>query len=97
MPDVPGGAATPASGVHDAASRLESLITVLPRDARREKALYHLERLRMAFQSSHQEAVRFAAFTVNKTVHDAAADWGTEVTAAVDVLRNALAQAGHEF
>ncbi len=97
MPDVSGDAATVASAVHDAASRLESLIAPLPRDARREKALYHLERLRMAFQSSHQEAVRFAAFTVNKTVHDAAAEWGAEVTAAVDVLRNALAQAGHEF
>ena len=97
MPDVPGGAATPASGVHDAASRLESLITALPQDARREKALYHLERLRMAFQSSHQEAVRFAAFTVNKTVHDAAADWGTEISTAMDALRDSLHRAGHDF
>jgi hypothetical protein len=96
MPDVSSDAAT-AGAVHDAASRLESLVTALPQDARREKALYHLERLRMAFQSSHQEAVRFAAFTVNKTVRDAAAEWGAEVTAAVDALRNALAQAGHEF
>ena len=86
MPDVSSGAATAGSAVHDAASRLESLIAALPQDARREKALYHLERLRMAFQSSHQEAVRFAAFTVNKTVHDAAADWGAEITAAVDSL-----------
>ena len=41
--------------------------------------------------------MRFAAFTVNKTVHDAAADWGAEVTAAVDVLRESLRRAGHEF
>ena len=97
MPDVSSDAATAGTAVHDAASRLESLITALPQDARREKALYHLERLRMAFQSSHQEAVRFAAFTVNKTVHDAAADWGAEVTAAVDALRESLRRAGHEF
>jgi len=96
MPEVPSGAET-AGAVHDAASRLESLITALPQDARREKALYHLERLRRAFQSSHQEAVRVPAFNVNKTVHDAAADWGAEVTAAVDVLRESLRRAGHEF
>src|SRR5580765_5843123 len=97
MPEVPSGAETAAGAVHDAASRLESLITALPQDARREKALYHLERLRMGFQSAHQEAVRFAAFTVSKTVHDAAADWGAEVTAAMDALRESLRRAGHEF
>jgi hypothetical protein len=97
MPDVSSDAAMARSAVHDAAGRLESLITALPQDARREKALYHLERLRMAFRSSHQEAVRFAAFTVNKTVRDAAADWGAEITAAVDALRESLRRAGHEF
>lgn len=97
MPDVSSGPVTTAAAVQAATSRLESLITALPQDARREKVLYHLERLRMAFQSSHQEAVRFAAFTVNKTVHDAAADWGAEVTAAVDALRESLRRAGHEF
>ena len=97
MPDVSSGPATTAAAVQAAASRLESLITALPEDTRRDKALYHLTRLRMAFQSSHQEAVRFAAFTVNKTVRDAAADWGDPVTAAMDTLRESLARAGHEF
>src|SRR5881409_3201895 len=59
------------AAVRSAVGHLESLITALPPDARRDKALYQLERLRMAFESSHQEAVRFAAFTVNKIVHDA--------------------------
>jgi len=97
MPDVSSDAATAARPVRDAASRLEALIAALPQDARREKALYHLERLRMAFQSSHQEAVRFAAFTVNKTVHDAAPEWGAEVTAAMNALRESLRRVGHEF
>lgn len=97
MPDVSSGPATTSGAVEGARNRLESLISALPEDGRRGKALYHLDRLRLAFQSSHQEAVRFAAFTVNKTVHDAASDWGAEVTTAMDALRNALAQAGHEF
>jgi hypothetical protein len=97
MPDVTTGPATAAAAVEAAASRLESLVTALPQDPRRDKALYHLERLRLAFQSSHQEAVRFAAFTVNKTVRDASSDWGGEVTAAMDSLRESLHRAGHEF
>ena len=97
MPEVSGDSTTAAGAVEAAASRLESLISALPEDARREKALYHLDRLRLAFRSSHQEAVRFAAFTVNKTVHDAASDWGADIVAAMDTLRSALAQAGHEF
>lgn len=96
MPDVANGAAT-TSAVQVATARLESLIAAHAQDARRDKALYHLERLKLAFQSSHQEAVRFAAFTVNKTVHDAAADWGAEVSAAMDALRESLHRAGHEF
>lgn len=97
MPEVSSDSTTAAGAVEAAATQLESLISALSEDARREKALYHLDRLRLAFRSSHQEAVRFAAFTVNKTVHDAAPDWGAEVTTAMDALRNALAQAGHEF
>ena len=91
--------ATDASidSVPSAAGRLEMLLTALPQDSRREKALYHLERLQLAFSSSHQEAVRFAAFTVNKTVHDAAAEWGTAATTAMDALRESLRRAGHEF
>lgn len=80
-----------------AVAHLESLIRALPDDARREKVLYHLGRLRQAFLASHQEAVRFAAFTVNKTIHDAAAEWGAGVTAAMDELRTSLHTAHHDF
>lgn len=83
--------------VPDAAARLEALLTGLQADAHREKALYHLDRLRLAVNASHQEAVRFAAFTLNKIVHDTAAEWGPEVVAAMGSLRQALHARGHEF
>ena len=85
------------SSILDAADRLTSLLQALPADDRRTRALYHLERLRLSVQASHQEAVRFAAFTVNKTIHDAAADWGPTVSAAMDTLRAELHGHGHEF
>ena len=78
------------------ADSLTALLKELPADARREKALYHLDRLHRAFTASHQEAVRFAAFTVNKTIRDAA-DWDSRITQAMDALRAALVEAGHEF
>jgi hypothetical protein len=96
MSDTATGTGAAADVVEGSISRLESLVTALPSDERRAKALYHLERLRLAFRSSHQEAVRFAAFTVNKTVHDAA-DWSAEVTSAMNALRESLRHAGHEF
>ena len=83
--------------IQDAAERLASLLQALPADERRAKALYHLERLQLSVSASHSEAVRFAAFTVNKVVHDAAADWGTPVTAAMEALRRELHSQGHEF
>jgi len=82
--------------IQDAAERLASLLQALPADERRAKALYHLERLRLSVSASHSEAVRFAAFTVNKIVHDAA-DWGAPVTAAMDALRSELHSHGHDF
>jgi hypothetical protein len=85
------------SRVTDAADRLEALLTTQPQDARRDKALYHLGRLRAAVDASHQEAVRFAAFTINKTVQDAAADWGPPVIDGMAGLRAALAAVGHQF
>ena len=81
----------------EAAVRLQQLLQNLPADARRDKALYHLDRLQRAVSASHQEAVRFAAFTVNNTVHDAAADWGPPIVAAMAGLRDALHAKGHEF
>jgi hypothetical protein len=80
-----------------AVEQLEGALQAVPPDARRDKALYHLERLRLAAAASHQEAVRFAAFTLNKTVRDAAADWGPAVRGAMDALTAALQAAGHHF
>lgn len=80
-----------------AAGQLESLLCLVHADARQEKALYHLERLRLAVTASHQEGVRFAAFTLDKTVRDAAADWGADVTGAMQTLREALRAAGHQY
>jgi hypothetical protein len=78
------------------ADNLTALLKELPEDTRRDKALYNLDRLQRAFTASHQEAVRFAAFTVNKTIRDAA-DWDPRISQAMDALRAALAEAGHEF
>jgi deferrochelatase/peroxidase EfeB len=91
--DMPSPATDKVLGVADG---LSDLLARLPADPRRDKALYHLGRLQKAFVASHQEAVRFAAFTVNKTVHDTP-EWGPEVAAAMDTLRAALAEAGHDF
>jgi len=83
------------SSILDAAERLASLLQSVPADAQREKALYHLQRLQLSVGASHSEAVRFAAFTVNKTVRDA--EWGPAVAAAMDALRTELHSLGHEF
>ena len=85
------------SSILDAVERLSLLLRPLPADARRDKALYHLQRLQLSVGASHSEAVRFAAFTVNKTVHDATADWGPEVAGAMDSLRAELHAHGHGF
>ena len=79
-----------------AVETLTNLLQAVPADARREKAFYHLDRLQKALVASHQEAVRFAAFTVNKTVHDSP-DWGPKVGEAMEALRVSLAQSGHDF
>jgi hypothetical protein len=84
--------------INDAIAALERVLQTLPSDAsRRDKALYHLERLRMAVDASHQEAVRFAAFTINKTIHDAGSSWGQAPLEAMTTLRGSLHDAGHEF
>ena len=80
-----------------ALDQVEAAVRTAPADARRDKALYHLERLRMALAASHQEGVRFAAFTLTKTVRDAAADWGQAAVAAVDALGASLRAEGHHF
>lgn len=80
-----------------AAESLAALLKNAPAGERREKALYHLDRLQSAVLASHQEAVRFAAFTVNKTIRDASAEWGAPVVSAMETLRAELAAHGHEF
>jgi hypothetical protein len=82
------------SGAIDALERV--LRTVAP-DASRDKALYHLERLRLAVAASHQEGVRFAAFTINKTIHDAGSSWDPAALEVMTTLRGALHVAGHDF
>ena len=59
------------TSILEAADRLATELKALPADERRDKALYHLQRLQLSVNASHSEAVRFAAFTVNKLVHDA--------------------------
>jgi hypothetical protein len=80
-----------------AVDALERALQAVPSDPGKDKALHHLERLRMAVSASHQEAVRFAAFTINKTIHDAGSAWGAAPADAMTTLRGALHAAGHEF
>jgi hypothetical protein len=85
------------SSILEAAERLSSLLQALPAGERQARALYHLDRLQRAVAASHQEAVRFAAFTVNKAVNDAAGAWGSDVATAMDALRTELHAHGHEY
>jgi hypothetical protein len=85
------------SSILGAAESLAALLNNVPAGDRRDKALYHLERLQLAVQASHQEAVRFAAFTINKTVRDAASEWGAPVVAAMETLKSELHAHGHGF
>jgi hypothetical protein len=97
LDSLPMAEVTTKSTILDAADRLASLLQAIAADDRRDKALYHLERLKLSVMASHSEAVRFAAFTVNKTVHDAAGDWGPKVGEAMTELRRELHAHGHEF
>jgi hypothetical protein len=83
--------------VGDAIDALERVLHTLASGPNKDKALYHLGRLRMSVAASHQEAVRFAAFTINKTIHDAGNSWDPAALEAMTTLRGALHGAGHEF
>jgi len=83
--------------VNDAIDALERALQVLTSDPAREKALYHLARLRMAVAASHQEGVRFAAFTINKTIRDAGTSWGSAPLDTMTTVRDALHATGYEF
>ena len=84
------------SSILEAAERLAAILKSVPADERQQKALYHLQRLQLAVSASHSEAVRFAAFTVDKTVRDAGSAWG-QAAAAMAQLRAELEANGHEF
>jgi len=85
------------SSIDRAADALDALLRARPADERQARALYHLDRLRRAVRASHQEAVRFAAFTLHKTVRDASATWGPDLTAAMEQLKAALNAQGHHY
>ena len=59
-----------------------------------EKALYHCARLTVAIRSSHNEGMRFAAFTVLKIVRDHAAELPPAVTSRAQAIRSALEASG---
>jgi hypothetical protein len=83
--------------VADAVDALERVLQKVASGPNQEKALYHLGRLRLAVAASHQEAVRFAAFTINKTIHDAGTTWDPAALEAMTALRGALHATGHDF
>lgn len=80
--------------VADAIDRLEQLLAAQPDNHRRQQAIYQAGRLRRALAASHQEGVRFAAFTLGKIVQDAAASWSPEVAATTREIRDGLEAAG---
>ncbi len=49
---------------------LTAALKALPPSAAIDRAVYQSERLHLAVRSSHSEATRFAAFTLNKIVRD---------------------------
>jgi hypothetical protein len=73
---------------------LRAALAAAPVTDARQKALYQCERLAAAIQSSHSEAMRFAAFTVNKAVRDHGAEWPPEVTSRMQAIRETLEAAG---
>lgn len=85
------------SAIDRAADAVEALLQAQPDDERRARALYQLGRLRIAVAASHQEGVRFAAFTLHKIVRDTAATWGPQVTSAMEELKAALNAQGHHY
>ena len=62
-----------------------------------DKAIYHCERLHLAIRSSHNEATRFAAFSVNKIVRDLGPEAPAPVVEAMSRIRAALEAAGVDF
>jgi hypothetical protein len=79
------------------ASDVEALkadLAALPRQDGLDKAIYHCERLAVAIRASHNEATRFAAFTVAKIVRDRAAELPPPIVERMLAVRAALEATG---
>jgi hypothetical protein len=90
---------TPAAGAdrQRLASQAEALcaaLAALPPTEALGKALHHAERLAIAIRASHNEATRFAAFTVLKILRDHAAELPEDVAARAQALRAGLEATG---
>jgi hypothetical protein len=73
---------------------LGAALAALPRAEALDKAVYHAERLAKAIRSSHNEATRFAAFTVLKILRDHAAVLPADIATRAQALRAALEATG---
>ena len=76
---------------------LTAALKELPSGEAVDKAVYHCERLHLAIRSSHSEATRFAAFSLNKIVRDLGVEAPAPVLAAMARIRAALEAAGVDF
>ena len=76
---------------------LTAALTGLPPGEAIDQAVYHSERLHLAIRSSHNEATRFAAFSVNKIVRDLGPQAPGPVVEAMSRIRAALEAAGVDF
>jgi hypothetical protein len=76
---------------------LTAALQELPPGEAVDKAVYHSERLHLAIRSSHNEATRFAAFSVNKIVGDLGAQAPAPVLEAMTRIRAALEATGVDF
>jgi len=76
----------------------EALRAVHTPDA--ERAIYQCDRLEQALRHWHAEAIRFAAFTINRIVEMQPEQLGgarDDIRQRIHELRGALADAGHTF
>jgi hypothetical protein len=73
---------------------LQADLGTLPRREALDKAIYQCGRLATAIRSSHNEATRFAAFTVAKIVRDLASDLPPAVVSRMQAIKTALEATG---
>jgi len=73
---------------------LQADLAALPRREALDKAIYHCGRLATAIRSSHNEATRFAAFTVAKIVRDLATELPPAIVSRMQAIKVALEATG---